>query len=218
MRLTRVNERRNNNGGGPILIIGIVAVLIVIILVLAYWFLIRTTEETSPPTTIVSKSEQVTAPTKIPVAKPTIAPPPTVAPTVAPPTAVPTSVPTLAPTQVPAPIPTAVPAPTPVPTPALPLPAIVNDNPPHVFVGTVTIDGQPAPEGTEVTALVLKYSEPVGTSVVPSVAGKPGSYSLLVPQHGNEFAGTVLMIKVNGNFIQNVIWKSGGGDSLDLAQ
>jgi len=100
----------------------------------------------------------------------------------------------------------------------LPLPAVVNDNPPHVFVGTVTIGGQLAPEGTEVTAWVLEYSDPVGSSTIPAVTGEPGSYTLLVPQHGDDFTGTVLIIKVNGTFAANVVWKSGGGDELNLAQ
>ena len=98
------------------------------------------------------------------------------------------------------------------------MPAVVNENPPHVFVGSVTIGGELAPEGTEVTAWVLKYSDPVGTSTIPAVAGEPGSYTLLVPQRGDDFTGTVLIIKVNGTFVTNAIWKSGGGDELNLAQ
>ena len=94
----------------------------------------------------------------------------------------------------------------------------MNENPPHVFIGTVTIDGELAPEGTEVTAWVLGYSDPVGSSIIPAVAGEPGSYTLLVPQRGYDFTGTVLRIKVNGAFVTNVIWKSGEGDQLDLAQ
>jgi len=133
------------------------------------------------------------------------------------PATVPTTVPT--PTPVPTPVPTLVPTPVPTPVkPKLPLPAVVNENPPHVFVGTVTIGGELAPEGTEVTAWVLGYSDPVGTSTIPSVAGKPGSYTLLVPQHGDDFTGTVLRVKVNGTFVTNVIWESGGGDELNLAQ
>ena len=217
MRLTRVNERRNNRGSGSILLIAVAATVVIVVIFLVYWLVIRTTEESSPSLTSDTNTAQLVVPTVVPTVLPTISVPATKAPTTVP-TAVPTLVPTLVPTPVPTMIPTAVPAPTPVPTPALPLPAIVNDNPPHVFVGTVTIGGQPAPEGTEVTAWVLKYSDPVGTSIVPSVASNPGSYSLLVPQHGNDFTGTVLMIKVNGNFVKNVIWKSGDGDLLDLAQ
>ena len=217
MRLTRVNERRNNRGGSPIFLFAIMAVGIVVLLILVYWFFIRTTEESSSATSDESKAAQIAPPTLVPTPIPTISVPPTLTPSVAP-TVMPTSVPTLVPTPIPTTIPTPIPAPTPMPTPALPLPSIVNDNPPHVFVGNVTIGGEPAPEGTEVTAWVLKYSDPVGTSIVPSVASNPGSYSLLVPQYGNDFTGTVLMIKVNGDFVKNVVWKSGDGDLLDLDQ
>ncbi len=98
----------------------------------------------------------------------------------------------------------------------LQLPPIVNDNPPHVFVGTVTISGQPAPEGTEVTAWMLNYSEPAGSSIVPEIPGEPGSYSLLVPQYGTNFNGTVLVLKVNGTFVTNAVWLSGEAELLDL--
>ena len=37
---------------------------------------------------------------------------------------------------------------------SLSLVAAVEDTPPHVFVGTVTIDGNAVPQGTEITALV----------------------------------------------------------------
>jgi len=72
--------------------------------------------------------------------------------------------------------------------------------------------------GTEVTAWVLKYSEPVGSSIVPSRPGEEGSYSLMVPQYGGDFIGTILIIKVNGNFAANAVWKSGEADLLNLNQ
>ena len=160
------------------------------------------------------------APTLVPTLVPTPVPTVSLAPTIVP-TTVPTPVATLVPTPIPTTVPTIVPTPTPVPTlasPKLPLPAVVNENPPHVFVGSVTIGGELAPEGTEVTAWVLEYSDPVGSSIIPAVAGEPGSYTLLVPQRGDDFTGTVLIIKVNGTFVTNVIWKSGEGDELNLAQ
>ena len=235
MRLTRVPERRNNQSG-PILLIAVMAIVIVVLLILVYWFFIRSSGESNAPALGNSTTAQIQDPTPVPTLVPTLVPTPvptvSVAPTIIPtidptpmatlvPTPVPTPVPTLVPTPVPTPVPTTVPTPTPVPTlarPKLPLPAVVNDNPPHVFVGTVTIGGQLAPEGTEVTAWVLEYSDPVGSSTIPAVTGQPGSYTLLVPQHGDDFTGTVLMIKVNGTFATNVVWKSGGGDELNLAQ
>ena len=219
MRLTRVPERRNNQSS-PILLITIIAIVIVALLILVYWFFIRSSGESNAPALGNSTTPQIQDFTPVPTPIPTVSLAPTTVPTT-----VPTPVATLVPTPIPATVPTTVPTPTPVPTPVptpakptLPLPAVVNENPPHVFVGTVTIGGELAPEGTEVTAWVLGYSDPVGTSTIPSVAGKPGSYTLLVPQHGDDFTGTVLKIKVNGTFVTNVIWESGEGDELNLAQ
>ena len=204
------------------------AIVIVVLLILVYWFFIRSPEESNAPALGDSTTAQIQDPTPVPTLAPT--PVPTLVPTPVPtvslaptivPTTVPTPVATLVPTPIPTTIPTTVPTPTPVPTlarPKLPLPAVVNENPPHVFVGSVTIGGELAPEGTEVTAWVLKYSDPVGSSTIPAVAGEPGSYTLLVPQRGDDFTGTILRIKVNGIFVTNVIWKSGGGDELNLAQ
>ena len=224
MRLTRIPERRDNQSG-PILLIAVVAIVIVVLLILVYWFFIRSSGESNAPALGNSTTAQIQDPTPVPTLVPTPVPTVSVAPTIVPTivptpmaTLVPTPVPTPTPTPVPTPVPTMVPTPVPTPIPKLPLPAVVNDNPPHVFVGTVTIGGQLAPEGTEVTAWVLEYSDPVGSSTIPAVTGQPGSYTLLVPQRGDDFAGTVLIIKVNGTFATNVVWKSGGGDELNLAQ
>ena len=224
MRLTRIPERRDNQSG-PILLIAVVAIVIVVLLILVYWFFIRSSGESNAPALGNSTTAQIQDPTPVPTLVPTPVPTVSVAPTIVPTivptpmaTLVPTPVPTPTPTPVPTPVPTMVPTPVPTPVPKLPLPAVVNDNPPHVFVGTVTIGGQLAPEGTEVTAWVLEYSDPVGSSTIPAVTGQPGSYTLLVPQRGDDFAGTVLIIKVNGTFATNVVWKSGGGDELNLAQ
>ena len=206
----------------------VAAILIVVVLILVYWFMIRESEESGPSTASApeSTSEQIPNPPAVPTLVPAISPTVTLVPTSVP-TPVPTPVPTLAPTPIPTPVPTIIPTPaptlipTPVPTMAIakqPLPAIVVDGLPHGFVGTVTISGEPAPDGTEVTAWVLKYSEPVGSSIVPSVVGKAGSYSLVVPQYGTDFNGTVLMMKVNGTFVTTAIWKSGGLDPVDLEQ
>ena len=219
MRLTRVPERRNNRSG-PILLIAVMAIVIVVLLILVYWFFIRSSGESNAPALGDSTIAQIQDPTPVPTLVPTPVPTVSLAPTIVP-TTVPTPVATLVPTPIPTTVPTIVPTPTPVPTlasPKLPLPAVVNENPPHVFVGSVTIGGELAPEGTEVTAWVLEYSDPVGSSIIPAVAGEPGSYTLLVPQRGDDFTGTVLIIKVNGTFVTNVIWKSGEGDELNLAQ
>ena len=221
MRLNRVNERRGN-GNNPILLIAVGAIVIILLIIVGYFLFGTGSEEPS--------SQIVTEPDNSATANPdesaTVIPR-SVEPTLKPtriPTAIPTPVPTPVPTEVPTIIPTATATPTlpPTPVPTIdiaksPLPDVVNDNPPHVFVGTVTIDGQLAPDGTEVSAWMLQYSEPVGSSIVPAVPDQAGSYSLLIPQYGTNFNGTVLMIKVDGNFVTNAVWISGEGEILDLA-
>ena len=219
MRLNRVNERRGN-GNNPILLIAIGAIVIILLIIVGY-FLFGTgseepssqivTEPDNSETTDLYESATVMPKSVEPTLKPTQIP-----------TAIPTPVPTEIPTIIPTATATATPTlpPTPVPTIDIaksPLPDVVNDNPPHVFVGTVTIDGQLAPDGTEVSAWMLQYSEPVGSSIVPAVPDQAGSYSLLIPQYGTNFNGTVLMIKVDGNFVTNAVWISGEGEILDLA-
>jgi hypothetical protein len=225
MRLNKVDERRNNRSGN-LMPIAFVAGVIVVLLIVAFLIFGGNSEESGSQTTMESDNVEILDPTVVPTLMPTSQPiaklVPTALPTTAPlvPTALPTALPTTAPS-VPTAVPTVVPItiPTPVPTIEvikLPLPSIVNDNPPHVFVGTVTISGQPAPEGTEVTAWVLNYSEPAGSSIVPAVSGEPGSYSLLVPQYGTNFNGTVLVLKVNDTFVTNAVWVSGEAALLDL--
>ena len=225
MRLNKVNEQRNNRNG-YLIPIAFAAGVIVVILIVVFLVFGGNSEESGSQTTMESDNVEILDPTVVPTLMPTSQPiaklVPTALPTTAPlvPTALPTALPTTAPS-VPTAVPTVVPItiPTPVPTIEvikLPLPSIVNDNPPHVFVGTVTISGQPAPEGTEVTAWMLNYSEPAGSSIVPAVSGEPGSYSLLGPQYGTNFNGTVLVLKVNDTFVTNAVWLSGEAELLDL--
>jgi len=211
MRLNKVNEQRNNRNG-YLIPIAIVAGVIVVILIVVFLVFGGNSEESDSQARMGSDNVEIIDPTVVPTLMPT-------SPPIA--TLVPTALPTTAPSAVPTVVPTVVPItnPTPVPTievMKLPLPSIVNDNPPHVFVGTVTISGRPAPEGTEVTAWMLNYSEPAGSSKVPAVSGEPGSYSLLVPQYGTNFNGTVLVLKVNDTFVTNAVWLSGEAELLDL--
>jgi len=215
MRLNKVNEQRNNRNG-YLIPIAIVAGVIVVILIVVFLVFGGNSEESDSQATMGSDNVEIIDPTVVPTLMPTSPPIATLVPT-----ALPTALPTTAPSAVPTVVPTVVPItiPTPVPTievMKLPLPSIVNDNPPHVFVGTVTISGRPAPEGTEVTAWMLNYSEPAGSSKVPAVSGEPGSYSLLVPQYGTNFNGTVLVLKVNDTFVTNAVWLSGEAELLDL--
>ena len=213
MRLNKVNEQRNNRNG-YLIPIAVTAGVIVVILIVVFLVFGGNSEESGSQTTMESDNVEIIDPTVVPALMPTSPPIATLVPTALPTTApsapsAPTAVPTVVPNTVPTPVPT-------IEVVKLPLPSIVNDNPPHVFVGTVMISGQPAPEGTEVTAWMLNYSEPAGSSIVPAVSGEPGSYSLLVPQYGTNFNGTVLVLKVNDTFVTNAVWVSGEAALLDL--
>ena len=154
-----------------------------------------------------SVSRTTTPPTPIPVADtPTPQPRPTA-------TATPPPVPTATPTPVPTPTPTPLPTPTPKPAPT-PLPARDNSELPHVFVGTVTIAGAPAPDGTEVTVWLPEFDAPIGTGT-----SSGGNYSVLANQHGNRsFGGRTLIFKVNGQDSgETAIWEKGGATILELS-
>ena len=223
MRLNRVNEHRGN-GINPIMLIAVAVIAVILLIVVGYFLFGNGSEESISQTAAEPDNAETATPKKDPFGSQTDN-------TLEEPTDVPTRTPSPLPTATAVPTPTVIPTPTPTPTPSptlvptpvptidiakSPLPEVVNDNPPHVFVGTVTIDGQIAPDGTEVSAWMLQYSEPVGSSVVPAVAGQPGSYRLLIPQYGKNFNGTVVRIKVDGNFVTNAVWQSGEGEILDL--
>ena len=122
----------------------------------------------------------------------------------------PCSTPSLPPTPVPTPNPTVTTDPT--PTPAA-LPPVNPDVPPHVFVGTVTIGGATAQDGTAITAWIQDYLVPVGEAVVSS-----GDYSIKVPQYGTEpFKGRTITFKIGGlDAHQSTVWLEGEGDILNL--
>jgi hypothetical protein len=91
----------------------------------------------------------------------------------------------------------------------LALPAVVSAQqvPPHVFHGTVMVNGLSAPTGTEVTALL--GGQPVATDMVD----QNGEYTLLVPQGtGDEvtFRVGTLTAQQMGN------WEQGGADIVNL--
>ena len=85
---------------------------------------------------------------------------------------------------------------------------------PHVFVGSVTINGTAAPDGTEVTVWVAKYIDPVGTGTTFG-----GNYTVLAHQHGTEsFGGKTLIFKVNGQETgETASWEKGGATILALS-
>jgi Tol biopolymer transport system component len=131
------------------------------------------------------------------------------------PTPRPTPIPTPQPTPIPTPTLT-MPTPTPQPTPTLgpvALPAVDTRTIPHVFVGSVTVDGEVAADGTEVSAWVSDYTSAVGEGTVSG-----GSYVMNVSQYGAaSFAGTTLTFKISdADTGQTYTWEKGGATVLDL--
>ena len=145
-------------------------------------------------------------PTATRIPEPTATPPPAPAPT-------PTPTPTPAPTATPVPTATTLPTATPIP-PLAPLPERDNSEIPHVFVGSVTINGAPAPNGTEVTVWLEEFNAPLGAGT-----SSGGDYSVLANQHGaRSFEGRTLIFKVNGQDSgETAIWEKGGATILAVS-
>ena len=157
-------------------------------------------------------SRTTTPPTPIP---PTSTPTATPAAT-ATATATPTPAPTATPQQpTPTPLPTTTPQPTATPV-AIPdpLPERDNSEPPHVFVGGVTIDGAPAPDGTEVSVWLKQFASPLATAT-----SVDGDYSVLASQFGIEsFGGRRVIFKINGEDSgESAIWEKGGATILEVS-
>ena len=149
-------------------------------------------------------------PTATRIPEPTATPPPAPAPT---PTPAPTPAPAPAPTATPVPTATTLPTATPIP-PLAPLPERDNSEIPHVFVGSVTINGAPAPNGTEVTVWLEEFNAPLGAGT-----SSGGDYSVLANQHGaRSFEGRTLIFKVNGQDSgETAIWEKGGATILAVS-
>ena len=145
-------------------------------------------------------------PTATRIPEPTATPPPA-------PTATPVPAPTATPVPAATPLPTATPIPPPAPL-AAPLPERDNSEPPHVFVGSVTINGAPAPNGTEVTVWLEEFNAPLGAGT-----SSGGDYSVLANQHGAQsFEGRTLIFKVNGQDSgETAIWEKGGATILAVS-
>lgn len=79
--------------------------------------------------------------------------------------------------------------------------------PPHVFVGTATIDGLAAAEGTVVAAFID------GVVVGSATVGTDGSYLLQIPQG----SGTLIFFLIADLLAENMFtWEQGAADLLDL--
>ena len=157
-----------------------------------------------PTSTPEPTATPVPEPTATPVPEPTATPVPE-------PTATPVPAPTPTPVP-PTPVPTPVPAATAAPTPTLPDPDGAPERndavPPHIIVGTASIDGSPAPAGTVVSAhagdLELASAD---------VAGDDGNFSFPIPYPDAE-----VTFKVNGITALNAMVNTqiGGSTVLNL--
>ena len=93
---------------------------------------------------------------------------------------------------------------------ALPNVASAQRLPPHVFVGTATIDGAAAANGPAVTAWV-------GGAQVATATVSGGSYSIVVDQGDQSFAGQTVNFQIGGiDAAESASWMQGGGDELNL--
>ena len=89
----------------------------------------------------------------------------------------------------------------------LPAVASAQQVPPHVFIGTVTVNGLDAPVGTAVTAWIDGVVQ--GTTTVQG----GGGYTLLV----NQGSGTAITFMVGSlDSAETATWEQGGGEVLDL--
>ena len=80
---------------------------------------------------------------------------------------------------------------------------------PHVFVGTVTLDGATAVDGAAVTAWIDGNQVTAGNVT-------NGTYFLQV-ESPNGYAGKTVSFKVSGaNVAQTAVWEEGGGTELNL--
>ncbi|MDE0825032.1 MAG: hypothetical protein OSB07_13835 [Dehalococcoidia bacterium] len=95
-----------------------------------------------------------------------------------------------------------------------PLPERDNSELPHVFVGSVTINGAPAPDGTEVSVWLKQFASPLGTGT-----SVDGNYSILANQYGNSsFGGRRVIFKINGEDSgESAVWEKGGATILEVS-
>jgi len=92
----------------------------------------------------------------------------------------------------------------------IPTAAFAQRVPPHVFVGSVTLDGATAADGAAVTAWIDGDQVAATTAV-------DGAYSLIVDQGDSSYAGATISFKVSGaNAAESATWVQGGGDELNL--
>lgn len=85
--------------------------------------------------------------------------------------------------------------------------------PPHAFVGTVTVDGSTAADGTRVTAWLEGVQGPVAETKVSG-----GQYVIKIVQRGEaNYASKKVTFKIGGRDAnETFIWEPGGADELNL--
>jgi hypothetical protein len=165
-------------------------------------------DPTSTPEPVPTPTFTPPPPTNTPEPTPTNTPEP---PPINTPEPLPTNTPEPTPTNTPKPTPTATPEPTSTPA-SQPLGDRQTDAP-NGFVGTASIGGAPAPDGTPITAWIEEFSEPIGEGVVAS-----GSYALKAFQFGTtSFAGHTITFKIGGATANETgTWQSLGADVVNL--
>ena len=93
-----------------------------------------------------------------------------------------------------------------------PLPPKNTESLVDLYVGAVTVGGSRAPDGTEITAWLSEFSEPIGTAFT-----KDSEYALLAMQYGLvPFSGKTILFKVNGQEVTSATYVPGGATLLDL--
>ena len=93
---------------------------------------------------------------------------------------------------------------------AIPTAAFAQRVPPHIFVGSASLDGTAAVDGAAVTAWVD------GEQVAATHAAG-GEYTLLVDQEDSSFSGKTVSFKISGaNASETATWAQGEADLLDL--
>ncbi len=94
---------------------------------------------------------------------------------------------------------------------AIPTSVLAQRVPPHVFVGTVTLDGAGVVDGGAVTAWI-------DGEQVASANASGGSYSIQLDQGDGSYAGKTVSFKVAGADVADTAeWVQGGGTVLNLA-
>ena len=94
---------------------------------------------------------------------------------------------------------------------AIPTSVFAQRVPPHVFVGTVTLDGAGVVDGGAVTAWI-------DGEQVAAANASGGNYTIQIDQGDSSYAGKTVSFKVSGAEVADTAeWIQGGGTVLNLA-